>query len=70
MDTQTLVLAYTVNFSSCYMPLGQHSTAFDGEIEAVSTALRLLDLHQTNLKELLFSLTQRLQYYLRGQQKL
>jgi len=32
--------------SSCYMPLGQHSTAFDGEIEAIRTALRLLNLHQ------------------------
>ena len=30
---------------SCYMPLGQHSTAFDGEIEALLTALRLLNLH-------------------------
>jgi len=30
---------------SCYMPLGQHSTAFDGEIEAICTALRLLNLH-------------------------
>jgi hypothetical protein len=29
---------------SCYMPLGQHSTAFDGEIEAIRTALRLLNL--------------------------
>jgi len=31
---------------SCYMPLGQHSTAFDGEIEAKCTALRLPNLHQ------------------------
>ena len=30
---------------SCYMPLVQHSTAFDGEIEAIHTALRLLNLH-------------------------
>ena len=30
--------------SSCYMPLGQHSTAFEGEIEAIRTALRLLNL--------------------------
>ena len=30
---------------SCYMPLGQHSTAFGGEIEAICTALRLLNLH-------------------------
>jgi len=30
---------------SCYMPLGQHSTAFDGEIEAIHTELRLLNLH-------------------------
>jgi len=30
---------------SCYMPLGQHSTASDGEIEAIRTALRLLNLH-------------------------
>ena len=27
------------------MPLGQHLTAFDGEIEAIRTALRLLNLH-------------------------
>jgi hypothetical protein len=25
---------------SCYLPLGQHSTAFDGETEAIRTALR------------------------------
>src|SRR5215510_2546858 len=31
---------------SCYMPLGQHSTAYDGEIVAIRTALRLLNLHQ------------------------
>jgi regulator of extracellular matrix RemA (YlzA/DUF370 family) len=28
------------------MPLGQYSTAFDGEIEAIRTALRLLKVHQ------------------------
>jgi len=28
---------------SCYMPLGQHSTAFDGEIEAIRTTLRVLN---------------------------
>jgi hypothetical protein len=32
------------------MPLGQHSTAFDGEIEAIRTALRLLNLHQTKFE--------------------
>jgi len=32
--------------SSCYMPLGQYSTASDGEIEAIRTVLRLLNLHQ------------------------
>jgi exonuclease III len=31
---------------SCYMPLGRHSTAYDGKIEAIRTALRLLNLHQ------------------------
>ena len=30
---------------SCYMPLGQHSTAFDGEIKAIRTALRLVNLY-------------------------
>ena len=30
---------------SCYMPLGQHWTAFDGEIEAIRTALQLLNLN-------------------------
>jgi len=35
---------------SCCMPLGQHSTAFDGEIEAVLMALRLLNLHQNNFE--------------------
>jgi len=53
------------------MPMGQHSTAFDGEIEAIRTELRLLNLHhKKKLKELLSFLTQRLQYYLRDQQKL
>jgi hypothetical protein len=28
---------------TCYMPLGQHSTAYDGEIEAIRTALWLLN---------------------------
>ena len=32
------------------MPLGQHSTAFDGEIEAIRTALRLLNLHQNKFE--------------------
>ena len=35
---------------SCYMPLGQYSTAFDGEIEAIRTALRLLNLHQNKFE--------------------
>jgi hypothetical protein len=35
---------------SCYMPLGQHSTAFDGEIEAVCTALHLLNLRQNKFE--------------------
>jgi hypothetical protein len=35
---------------SCYMPLGQQSTAFDGEIEAICTALRLLNLHQNKFE--------------------
>jgi len=35
---------------SCYMPWGQHSTAFDGEIEAIRTALRLLNLHQNKFE--------------------
>jgi len=34
----------------CYMPLGQHSTAFDGEIEAICTALLLLNLHQNKIE--------------------
>ena len=28
------------------MPLGQHSTVFDGEIEAIPTKLSVLNLHQ------------------------
>ena len=32
------------------MPLGQHSTAFDGEIETICTALRLLNLHQNKFE--------------------
>ena len=32
------------------MPLGQHSTAFDGEIEAIRIALRLLNLHQNKFE--------------------
>jgi ribonuclease HI len=35
---------------SCYMPLGKHSTAFDGEIKATRTALRLLNLHQNKFE--------------------
>jgi ribonuclease HI len=35
---------------SCYVPLGQHSTAFHGEIEAIPTALRLLNLHQNKFE--------------------
>jgi hypothetical protein len=35
---------------SCYMPLGQHSTAFYGEIEAIRTELRLLNLHQNKFE--------------------
>jgi hypothetical protein len=31
---------------SCYVPLGQHSNAFDGEAEAIRTALRLLNSRQ------------------------
>jgi len=31
---------------SWYIPLGQHSTASDGEIEAICTALRVLNLYQ------------------------
>ena len=33
------------------MPLGQHSTAFDGEIEAIHTALCLLNLHQNKFEK-------------------
>ena len=32
------------------MPLGQHSTAFDGEIEAIRIALRLLNLYQNKFE--------------------
>jgi hypothetical protein len=35
---------------SCFMPLGQHSTAFDGEIEAIRTTLRLLNLHKNKFE--------------------
>jgi ribonuclease HI len=35
---------------SCYMPLGQYSTAFEEEIEAIRTALRLLNLHQNKFE--------------------
>jgi len=35
---------------SCYIPLGQHSTAFHGEIEAIRTTLRLLNLHQNKIE--------------------
>ena len=35
---------------SCYMPLGQHSTGFGEENEAVRTALRLLNLHQNKFE--------------------
>jgi len=38
-------------FFSCYIPLGQHSTAFHGEIEAARTALRLLNLHQDKFEK-------------------
>ena len=65
MDTKTLVLAFAVNFFSCYVPLGQLSPAFDGEIEAIRTALLLLNLHQNKYERALIFLTQRLQYYLR-----
>jgi len=36
---------YCELFSS-YVTLEQHSTAFDGELEAIRTALRLMNLHQ------------------------
>jgi len=32
------------------MSLGQHSTAFDGEIEAIRPVLRLLNLHQNKFE--------------------
>ena len=35
---------------SCYLPLGQHSTEFDGEIEVMRTALRLLNLHHNKFE--------------------
>jgi len=35
---------------SCYIPLGQHSTAFDREIEVIRTTLRLLNLHQNKFE--------------------
>ena len=35
---------------SCYIPVGQHSTAFNGEIEAIHTALRLLNLQQNKFE--------------------
>ena len=35
---------------SCCMPLGQHSNAFDGKIEEIRTALRLLNLHQNKFE--------------------
>jgi len=34
----------------CYIPLGQHSTAFDGEIEAIRNTLHLLNLHQNKFE--------------------
>jgi hypothetical protein len=34
----------------CYIPLGQHSVAYDGEIEAIRTALRLLNLYQNKFE--------------------
>jgi len=41
---------------SCYMPLGQHSTAIDGEIEAIRTALRLLNLRLNKFeRDVIFS---------------
>ena len=41
---------------SCYMPLEQHSTAYEGETEAIRTALRLLNLHQEKFeKAVIFS---------------
>jgi len=35
---------------SCCMPLGQHSTAFDGEIEAKRTTLRVLNCHHNKFE--------------------
>jgi len=35
---------------SCYIPRGQYSIAFVGEIEATRTALRLLNLHQNKFE--------------------
>jgi len=35
---------------SCYLPLGQHSTAFDEKIEVIRTALCLLNLHQNKFE--------------------
>jgi len=32
------------------LPLGKHSTAFDGEIEAIRTALRLLNLQRNKVE--------------------
>ena len=34
----------------CYIPLRQHSIAFDAEIEALRTTLRLLNLHQNKFE--------------------
>jgi hypothetical protein len=55
---------------SCYMPLGQHLTAFDGEIEAIRTTLRMLNFHHNKFERALSFPTQRLQYYLRHKKKL
>jgi hypothetical protein len=35
---------------SRYIQLGKHSNAFDGEIEAINTTLRLLNLHQNKFE--------------------
>ena len=40
---------------SCYMPLGHHSTAFDGEIQVTLNALFLLNLHQNKFERSLIS---------------
>jgi hypothetical protein len=41
---------------SCYMPLGKRSTAFEGEIEAIRTAQRLLNIHKNEFeKAVIFS---------------